>query len=155
MQQGPEEGSAAPETVQVGARLLYLAIELDRRMYQGLPFAAALQQLKSGREQFDPAMLETLADYLPASGECHRESFTLAQLFPGMTLEEDVLSETTGMKIFQAETILTDTWIERLRNFAKTQGIKPQLRVRVPGPARAPVFRMAARPVWTQTGEAP
>jgi hypothetical protein len=82
--------------------------------------------------------------YSPVLSDFYRQVLPLKSLFAGMTLEEDVMSETSGLIIFRKETILTETWIERLENFAKSQGIKEPLRVRVPGLAAAPVFRTSS-----------
>jgi CheY-like chemotaxis protein len=141
LQQVPDSNPDAPEQVRMGARMLHLAVELDRRIYRGLPFRAALQELKSTPGRFDAEMIATLAHYSPASAELHRETLLLKQLFAGMTMDEDVIGENTGTVIFRKDTVLNETWIERLKNFARSQGIKEPLRVCVPGPAAAPVFK--------------
>jgi hypothetical protein len=139
LQDGVEPGGAA--NIECGARMLQVAIELDRRIYRGLPFRVAMAELKSIPGRFDPAMLAALTEYSPASPEFHRESRPIRQLFSGMMLEEDVIGENTGAVIFRKDTVLNETWLERLRNFARSQGVKEPVRVWVPGPAGAPVFR--------------
>jgi CheY-like chemotaxis protein len=140
-QQGLElDPHAAPET-KLGAQMLFVAVELDRRVYRGVPFPAALRELQRMPAAFDPEMLKALEDYTPAAADFHRATLPIKQLFAGMILDEDVSSDLTGIKIFHADTVLTETWIERLTNFAKSQGVREPLGVRVPGAASAPVFR--------------
>jgi hypothetical protein len=121
--------------------MLFLALEVDRRVYRGVAFRSAFQQIKGMAGSFDRDMLAALDSYTPASSEFHRKAVPIKQLYAGMVLEQDVSSESNGMMIFRKGTVLTDLWIERLGNFARSHGIREPLRVRVPGPARAPVFR--------------
>ena len=48
-----------------------------------------------------------------------------------MILEVDVSTKDGEMLICKKETILSDLWIERLRNFAITRGVHEPLDVRV------------------------
>jgi hypothetical protein len=52
-----------------------------------------------------------------------------------MILEEDISSADGKFVLFKMGTVLTETWIERLRNFAKTQGTQELANVRIPGMA--------------------
>lgn len=142
MQQTPELiNPNAPENVKLGARMLYVAVEFDRRVCRGVAPSSALRALQGENGRADFAMVKALQDYSPGPIDFHREALKIKQLFAGMTLEEDVVGESTGIPIFRKETVLTETWIERLGNFAKSQGIKEPLRVRVPGQRSAPLFR--------------
>ena len=142
LQQAPdtEPPPASPE-IRLGAHILFLAVELDRRLYRGVPFRAALQQLKSMECRLDPAMLAALDNYSPASADFHRQALPIKKLFSGMILEEDVVTERTGILILRKGTTITDTWIERLQNFAKSHGVAEPLPVLVPGPASVPAIR--------------
>ena len=126
--------------------MLFAAVELDRRICRNLSVQAALGQLKSTPDRFDPEILAALDGYAPASADFHHKALPIKQLLVGMVLEEDVRSESSGMTIFRRETTLTDTWLERLGNFAKSHGVKEPIRVRVPGPASPPVFRGPSKP---------
>jgi CheY-like chemotaxis protein len=141
LQLTPDANPEAAEQVRMGARMLHLAVELDRRIYRGLAFRAAFQDLKSIPGRFDAEMLLSLAQYSPTSAEFHRQMLPLRQLFAGMVMDEDVIGENTGAVIFRKDTVLNETWIERLKNFARSQGIREPLRVCVPGPAAAPIFK--------------
>jgi hypothetical protein len=97
--------------------------------------------------EFDPAMFAVLDNYSPVPAKFHRQTLLIKQLFAGMALEDDVVSETTGIIIFGKETILHAVWVERLGNFAEFHGVKEPLRVRTPGPASAPSFQGSFKPV--------
>ena len=50
-------------------------------------------------------------------------------------LEKDVLSKDGNLLILKEGTILTETWLERLENFAKSRGARELVDVRIPRPA--------------------
>jgi DNA-binding response OmpR family regulator len=125
------------DEVRFGAHLLHLAVELDRRIYRGLLFQEALHELKLIRGQFLPELLAALEHFTPpVTAEFHHRSLSVIDMAAGMTLEEDVISQSNKMTILRKGTILNDIWIERLNNFAKYQGVNEPLRVRVPGLGR-------------------
>ncbi len=147
LQQTPDADPSSSPDVRLGARMLFLAMELDRRLYRGIAFRNALQQIKAMRTAFDPAMLAALDSYSPTSADYHRQVLPIKQLFAGMVLEGDVVGASTGLLIFRKGTALSDAWIERLANFSKTQGVAEPLSVLVPGAASVPVFRRPFRRV--------
>ena len=55
----------------------------------------------------------------------------IRELRAGMIPEKDVLSN-GGNLILKEETILTETWIERLENFATAPGAQKPIDVRIP-----------------------
>jgi CheY-like chemotaxis protein len=136
LQQDPDANPSASPEVKRGASMLHLAVELDRKIYRGLLFRAALDELKGTPSRFDPAMLEVIDQYSPGFSEVHHQTLPVKQLSAGMTLEEDVVSKSKGMTILRKGTILNETWIERLENFARYQGVNEPLRVRVTGLGR-------------------
>ncbi len=138
-QQMAEESSAFMEESRQGAQVLHLALELDRRIYRGVSCQYALAELRLlGR--FDPHMLEALAEYSPTRGEFEVRRLTISELRSGMALDKDVTSKDGSLLIFKAGTVLTETWIERLENFAKARGAQELLDVRIPRPAGAQIF---------------
>jgi CheY-like chemotaxis protein len=131
-QQSPNEEACIPDAVRKGAQMLHVALQLDRRVYKGVNLASALDQIKlSGR--FDNRMLDALDSYSlpPADYEVRR--LPIRDLRAAMILEEDVSSADGKFVLFKKGTVLTETWIERLRNFAKTQGTQELTNVRIPG----------------------
>jgi hypothetical protein len=129
---GPLEGAA-----ELGARMLGIAVELDRRMFRGMPFIAALQQLKTMPERFDLAMLEALCDYETPKVATEMEQAWVHELRVSMILAQDVLTKDGRMTIVRKGTTLSDTLIARIGNFRKVRGVREPIQVRQIPSARA------------------
>jgi len=128
-QRPPAKLPVMPPSAQ-GAYMLHLALELDRRIYRGVAPRDALAQLRSwGR--FDDRMLDTLQSYSPRQAEFELRRLQIRDVRPGMILDEDVLSKDGNLLILKAGTVLTETWIERLENFARVRSVE-LARVRIP-----------------------
>jgi len=132
-QQKPEAETFAAEPPEQGAHMLHLAMELDRRIYRGVAAGAALAELRLLR-RFDSRMLDALAGYSPAETEFDVRRISIRELRAGMVLDDNVFSKDGSLLIFRAGTVLTEAWIERLRNFAMTRGAMEPLGVRIPRP---------------------
>ena len=118
------------EPARQGAHMLHLAFEMDRRVFRGVAPLDALAELRSwGR--FDDRMLDALQSYSPAQAEFELRRLQIREVRSGMILDEDVFSRDGNLLILKAGTVLTETWIERLENFAKVRGVE-LARVRVP-----------------------
>jgi CheY-like chemotaxis protein len=130
-QQAPEGNPSVSEPVRAGARMLHLALELDRRVSRGAPFRSVLEHLKTSPAGFDRRMLDALASYSPATKEFERRSVPIHELRAGMVLEKDVLSSSGNVIILKEGTVLTETWIERLVNFAKFRSVATLVPVRI------------------------
>ena len=129
-QQRPEGEASAMEQSRQGAHMLHLALELDRRIYRGVTASSALADLRA-LGQFDGHMLHALRSYSPTRGMFEVRRLSIRELRAGMVLENDVLSN-GGNLILKGETILTETWIERLENFATALGAQKLVEVRIP-----------------------
>jgi DNA-binding response OmpR family regulator len=114
-----------------GATVLHFALELDRRIFRGVAHEAALSELRSSR-RFDARMLDALQGYSSSQAEFEMRRVPIRGLRAGMVIEDDVLSKDGNLLILKAGTVLTDTWIERLENFAKTRGAHELVGVRIP-----------------------
>jgi hypothetical protein len=141
LQQSPGADPSASAEIRTGANMIFLAVEVDRAVYRGIPYTAALAELRNARYRCDPAMLDALREFLPSAPEFHRRELLVNQLLPGMTVDQDVVAERSGMIILAKNTVLNDAWVERLVNFKNFQGVKEPIRVRVQGPAAPSVFR--------------
>lgn len=118
-----------------GAYMLNAAWELDRRIYRGMAPRDAIAQLRLlGR--FDSSMLDVLESYRPNQSEFELRRLPIREVRSGMILDEDVMSKDGNLLILKAGTVLTETWIERLENFAKVRGVEVA-RVRIPTGAGA------------------
>jgi CheY-like chemotaxis protein len=138
-QHRPEEGPGSKEESKQGALILHLALELDRRIYRGDSPSGAIAELRR-LSRFDEPMLDALGSYAPAQAEFDVRRLPIRELRSGMILESDVLSTDSNLLIFKKGTTLTETWIERLVNFAKAPGLQEPVEVRVPRLAGARRF---------------
>jgi hypothetical protein len=130
-QQGFEAEPSVTEQAVQGAQMLHLAMELDRRLHRGVTARSALAELRAS-SQFEPGMLDALESYSPAKAEFDVRRVPIQELRDGMVLEKDVWSKNRKLLILLGGTILTETWIERLANFAKLRCVEEVLSVRVP-----------------------
>jgi hypothetical protein len=96
------DAEPAFEPARQGARMLRLALELDRRIYRGVDARSALDQLRSSR-RFDVRMLEALDSYSPLGAEFDVLRLQIRDLRAGMVLEEDVLSPVGKLPILSRE----------------------------------------------------
>jgi hypothetical protein len=113
------------------ANPLHLAIELDRRIFRGMPFGVALNELRT-LSRFHSRMLQALANYEPANVDLEVRRLPIRALRPGMVIETDVLTPEGGLLILKKGTTLTETWLERLNNFVRTRGVMEYVNVRIP-----------------------
>lgn len=114
-----------------GATALHLALELDRKICRGADSRAALAEIRLWR-RFDSRMLDALEGYSPTQAELEVRRLPIRSLRAGMVIENDVVSKDGNLLILKAGTVLTDTWIERLENFAKARGAQELVSVRIP-----------------------
>ena len=114
-----------------GARMLHLALELDRRIYRGVAPISAIAELRS-LGQFDGRMLDALNSYSPTQAEFEVRRLPIQDLRAGMVLNNDILSKNGNLPILKEGTILTETWIERLENFGNARGARELIDVRIP-----------------------
>jgi len=132
------ETEAVPEGARHGARLLHLALELDRRVQKGASPRDALSEIRLTR-RFEPSMLSALESYAPVQPEFELRRLPIYELRAHMVLEKDVRTRDHNLVILKAGTTLSETWIERLDNFARTGRVEEFAEVRVPtaGPVPA------------------
>ena len=77
-------------------------------------------------------MLDALTGYFPEETGSEVRRLPLRGLRAGMVIEDDLLSKEGNLLILKGGTILTEVWIERLENFAKTRGTQELVSVRIP-----------------------
>jgi DNA-binding response OmpR family regulator len=131
-QQGFEEELQVPEEVRRGSQMLQLALQLDRKVYRGATLGSALDEIRLS-SRFDARMLAALGSYSPPQTNFEVRRLPTRDLRAAMVLEEDVSSADGKFLLFKKGTVLTETWIERLRNFAKMQDTPELTYVRIPG----------------------
>jgi len=132
----PEEASA------LGAQILHVALQLDRRIYRGATPESALVELNLLR--FNSRILKALEGYTPEHTEFAVHRLPIREIYAGMVLEKDVLSSDGNLLVLKKGTILTETWIARLENFAKSRRAQELVDVRIPKPV-AQLIEFASR----------
>jgi len=133
---------ASNDVAERGARMLKTAQELDRRTLRGVPFQTACDQLRAASAKYPTAFVDALKDYSPSRIHFEVKRLEAHQLLAGMILEADVVTEEGSFTVIAKGTTLTVTLIERVRNFARTRGIREPIQVRAPQGSHA-----AAEPV--------
>jgi CheY-like chemotaxis protein len=131
LQQTPDAGQSISEEIRLGAHLLHLALELDRKIYQDIDCPNAVMSLKNSGG-FKPGMLDALKRYSPAEAPFEVRQILIQDVRSGMILDEDIASASTNVLICKAGMVFTELWIERLMNFARNHGVQKRVRVRVP-----------------------
>jgi len=128
------EGAAArsAHAVDAGARMLSLAVELDRQMFRGVPFKAALNRIRAVPESYPAAMLDALEDYSARETPFETRLLRVDDLRPSMVVDEPIRTQDGNVAIVAAGSTLTFIAIERIRNFGLTHGILQPIRVRAP-----------------------
>jgi response regulator RpfG family c-di-GMP phosphodiesterase len=129
----PDRYPHATEQIRLGARMLQLAMEFDRCIGCGGSRGEVLSRLAQSR-RFDQRLLDALAHYVPADRDFELRKLPLTEVCAGMILESDLFSKDGNILILKGGTSLTDTWIERLRNFNVSRADNPVIGVRVPKP---------------------
>jgi putative two-component system response regulator len=119
------------DSAERGSRMLKTAQELDRRTLRGIPFQSACDQLRAAPGKYPTALLESLREYSPSRVHFEVKRLPAPQLLPGMILEDDVVTQ-DGMTVISKGTTLTVTLVERVRNFARTRGVRDPIQVRAP-----------------------
>ena len=77
-------------------------------------------------------MLDALDNYTPTKAEFEVRQLMIRELRASMVVDEDIVTTKTKTLVFKEGMVLTYTWIERLGNFARTQGLQERIRVRIP-----------------------
>jgi hypothetical protein len=135
LQPHPDKESLTP--VDRGAAMLRLALELDRNIYRGVGLRTAVSRFRT-LGSHEPVMLDALDAYAPSKTTFEQRWLRLRDLRPDMVLEKHVVSEDETLLILKQGTVLTETWIERLQNFAKVRGVREPVHVSVPIPGTSP-----------------
>jgi response regulator RpfG family c-di-GMP phosphodiesterase len=126
---GPPANPAKGPEIPWGARALKVVVDFDALESKGMPAALALDALRQRHGSYDPAILETLGALLvhTRSDVVVRE-VSLAELERGMLFAEEVRARSGVLLIARGQEV-TENLLERIRNFARTQGLKEPMRV--------------------------
>jgi response regulator RpfG family c-di-GMP phosphodiesterase len=124
-QRAPQPTAIAP--VVLGANMLRIAAELDGMLSRGLTCAEALRGLVY--HGCDRHLVAALKDYRPTAEPTRTRALNVAQLRPGMVLDEDIRVP-SGTIVITKGSALTAFSVERLKKFAQTIGLPEQINIR-------------------------
>ena len=131
------DGSGIPkddrqgEAIPLGSRILKVVLDFDALEARGLPRAAAMNHMRRRTGFYDPKVLEALEEVLGDEARFEVKELPLKELQLNMIIGEDVLS-LKGVLLTSKGQEITPALLERLRNFAKTVGVKEPIRVLIP-----------------------
>jgi hypothetical protein len=112
----------------LGMLLLRTASELDELLSAGLKPPEAIEKLKAPKHGLPASILQALAKMPLESSQTVARMVSLAQLAPGMILDQDVMSS-KGIRLIPKGQEVTRTMLERLHSVAAGIGIVEPLRV--------------------------
>jgi CheY-like chemotaxis protein len=132
-QQQTAIGDSQPVSpAELGARMLRIAIELDRWIFRGISVEAALGQLKAVPHGFPPEMIEALKDYSPPRTATEIKDLQVKDLLVSMITEQDIVTNDGNFMIVRKGSVLNAPILEKVRNFDQTRGIRQPIRVQIP-----------------------
>jgi response regulator RpfG family c-di-GMP phosphodiesterase len=133
----PLSDDPAKRTVELGARILRLALDFDTLEARGNAPARAIDTLRGRVDRYDPALLDAFAGLFATATASHEEvrELPIAGLRVGMVFLEDV-KLATGMLLCARGYEVTASFLAKARNF-RAGSVKEPIRVRVPPEAPA------------------
>jgi response regulator RpfG family c-di-GMP phosphodiesterase len=117
--------------IPLGARVLKVALDFDTLLTAGLSKSKAITQLKHREGWYDPGVLTALEAVVWIEGKYLVKVIHLKDLQDSMILDDDVFTMNGTLLIAKGQEV-TRLIIQRLHNFAETEGIKEPLQVLVP-----------------------
>jgi len=126
----PSDEHVAGETIPLGARLLHILNELERRRTENYHGKEILEKMLEQPTKFDPAIIKRMlnrADQRTGAGV--ETDVEIASLQPGMVVLEDVFSASRQC-LLRAGSTLSSMSINYLKQWHGKDPIPPKLRVR-------------------------
>lgn len=134
---------AATDVATLGARMLRLALDLDKLIASGVPQDEAIARLRNTSGEYDPRLLVALGggagDPAASSGRAVAR-IALDALEVGMEVQEDVRTG-TGLLLLAAGQTVTPALQQRLGNFLRMNAVFGTVRV-----LRSPTGELRAAP---------
>jgi response regulator RpfG family c-di-GMP phosphodiesterase len=125
-------GTPGGASIPLGARLLRVLSDLVELEAKGIPKKEALEQLRKKPQPYDPKVLAAVQKVIAGAGvRADGKAVGLKDLVAGCELVT-AIETTDGMLIAPAGAILSDTMLERIRNFAELMGIREPFHVNFP-----------------------
>lgn len=99
----------------------------------------ALKYLRDRPDVFQPRLVDAIEDVEVVAMAFQTKAIYLRELRANMVLDEDLLTE-NGLFVIAQGQIVSEAVITRLRNFARSGGIRESFRVLVPAPRSSAVI---------------
>jgi response regulator RpfG family c-di-GMP phosphodiesterase len=121
------------QEIPLGARMLKIALDFDVLESQGMPAGIALDALRGRVGWYDPDLLDTLAEVRGAGPSQKVLEIELSKVESGMTLADDVRTE-TGMLLIARGQQVTPRMVDRILGTLRAKGLRQLVRVTFPQP---------------------
>jgi response regulator RpfG family c-di-GMP phosphodiesterase len=129
--EGPNAGGLRAESIPIGARILKVALAFDILEASQLTRLQAMAVLIGRHGDNDPRVLKALESLVEDSEQKALVPVKVQDLKEGMVLAADVVTP-TGMLLIARGHEVTANLLERIKNFARRQGVKEPLQVTLP-----------------------
>lgn len=130
-------GRPSGEALPLGSRILRIVMDFNTFSRDRAPLSQALRNLQKNKSEYDPALLrQFIEQFAPAKEQVEKEgtvSISPAELLVGQTVCCDI-STKDGILLLKAGAKLSETSVERLKNYSKLFGLQAPILVdsRVP-----------------------
>ncbi|GBD88067.1 hydrogenase transcriptional regulatory protein hupR1 [bacterium BMS3Abin03] len=133
------DGTGSPEKIHVsgkdlplGARLLKIFVDLDRRQSSHFKDIEILKAMVKQSSKYDIDLLHLIIEsYIAAKELKTKELMVYSQdLMPGMLILQTIQT-VSGIKLMNPNTVLTKTSLMAIRSWEKLEGIKEPIKVEV------------------------
>lgn len=119
------------EEIVLGAKILRLAVVLDSFRMKGLSEGGAIERLRDLRSEFNPELIDALADIEPETARMELRKVSTLDLSTGMILQQEIRTR-TGMLVVPDGHELTQALIIKLENFSRAGTIDKEVMALVP-----------------------
>lgn len=116
-------------TEYLGGDILRVVIEYDHLLLTGRTKTQAIKELRQNDIAFNPKIVEALAETVADVREKKVFKVYLAELRPGMVLQDHIRAEKSGMMIAAKGQVVSKLMIERLKAFADSVGIEEPISI--------------------------
>jgi response regulator RpfG family c-di-GMP phosphodiesterase len=127
----PDELTREQATVELGAQILKIALDLDQLLVHDTPYPEALSILRRQPAEYNPQLVLALEDMEADLSNVRRQLVSVKDLIIGMVLDEDVWARNQQLLVPMGQPVTLVVQL-RLRNFAAGIGVVEPFRVRMP-----------------------
>lgn len=127
--QGAAPGVPVGDELPLAARILHVAVDFDAGMSQRPSVQGTIGALRADVGAYDPQVLDALARCHDVSDQqAAPQDLAVEDLQEGMVIFDDVLT-TEGVLLVGRGTVVTDTLLQRLENYASQDRVRGPIRV--------------------------